>query len=636
MEEIIVHYQDGSDHPVARGSTILELAARLCPDALAASLNGRVVDLTTPLEASCELRLYTFEDRVGQQTLWHTASHVMAQAVVELFPGTKLGIGPAIEEGFYYDFDTPKPLSQHHLEKIEERMREIAARDLPLVREEISREEAIRLFEGQDAVYKVELLREMEPPITIYRQGTFVDVCRGPHLPSTGRVKAIKLMQVAGAYWRGDENRPMLQRIYGIAFPREEQLVEYLRMLEEAAKRDHRKIGKEMELFAFFPEAGIGLPFYLPKGTIIRNTIEQFLLEEHRKRGYQLVWTPHIYKAEIWERSGHLAKGFGMFFTEVDGHRYGIKPMNCPGHILIYSSQRRSYRELPVRYFELGTVYRAEQTGVAQGLLRVRCFTQDDAHIFCTPDQLDEEIAGVLNFATDMLHTFGMRRYDFYLSTRPEQSLGSDEIWERATNALIGAMQKRAIPYKVDPGAGIFYGPKIDVQLYDALGRPRQGPTIQVDFNEPEQFDLTYVDSDNQLKRPVMIHRVVLAGLDRFFGLLIEHYAGHFPLWLAPVQARVLPVSERVQDYAETVHRKLVDSGIRSELDARSDTVSYRVRDAEVQRVPLIVVVGPREQEQETVTLRRCGQQRTLSLAAFIAQTQEEIMEKKTAPEAEQ
>jgi len=634
MEEVIVDYQDGSRHSVTRGSTILALAEKLCPDALAASLNGRVVDLTTPIETPCELRLYTFEDRVGRQTYWHTASHIMAQAVLELFPRTKLGMGPAIEDGFYYDFDTPKPLSQYHLEQIEARMGEIVARDLPIERQEISRQEGIRLFSERDEVYKVELLQEMEPPITIYRQGDFVDLCKGPHLPRTGWVKAIKLLQVAGAYWRGDENRPMLQRIYGTAFLSEQDLAHYLHMLEEAAKRDHRKIGKEMELFAFFPEAGIGLPFWLPKGTIIRTAIEQFLLEEHRKRGYQVVWTPHILKAEMWERSGHREKGFGMFFTEVDGHQYGIKPMNCPGHILIYASQRRSYRELPLRYFELGTVYRAEQTGVAQGLFRVRGFTQDDAHIFCTPDQLEQEIAGVIDFTLDMLKVFGFRQSRFHLSTRPEQSLGSEEIWERATNALARAMVSRGIDYKIDPGAGIFYGPKIDVHLYDAVGRTWQGPTIQCDFNEPERFDLTYIDSDNQAKRPAMIHRVVLAGLDRFFGLLIEHYAGHFPLWLAPVQVRVLPVSERVQEYAQTVQRKLLEAAIRSELDSRNDTVSYRVRDAEVQRVPLIVVVGAREQEQETVTVRRCGQQRTLSLAALIQETKEEIMDKRLAPEA--
>ncbi len=636
MEEVIAHYQDGSDHPVGPGTPILVLAERLCPDALAASLDGRVVDLTAPLAASCDLRLHTFQDRVGRETFWHSVSHIMAQAVLELFPGAKLGIGPAIEDGFYYDFDTPKPLGQGHLQEIEARMLEIIARDLPIVREEISREEAIRLFQERDQAYKLELLQAMEPPISIYRQGDFVDLCRGPHLPSTGWVKAVKLLQVAGAYWRGDEKRPMLQRIYGVAFPSEEQLADYLHTLEEAAKRDHRKIGKEMELFAFFPEAGLGLPFYLPNGTVIRNTIEAFLLQEHRARGYQVVWTPHLYKAEIWERSGHREKGYGMFFTEVDGHEYGIKPMNCPGHILIYGWQRRSYRDLPIRYFELGTVYRAEQAGVAQGLLRLRGFTQDDAHIFCTPDQLDDEIAGVINFAAEMLGTFGFEKYDFNLSTRPEQSLGSEEIWERATNALLSAMQKRGIAYQVDPGAGVFYGPKIDVQLYDALGRRWQGPTIQVDFNLPERFDLTYIDSDNRPKRPVMIHRVVLAGFDRFFGLLIEHYAGHFPLWLAPVQATVLPVSERVQEYAQSVHCDLVQAGIRCQLDARSDTVSYRVRDAELRRVPLIAVVGPREQQEQTVTVRRRGQQRTISLVSFIQETQEEIMQKRLMPEAEQ
>jgi len=636
MEKVLIHYQNGVERLVEAGLPILALAEELCPDALAASLNGRVCDLTAPVAAG-ELRFYTFEDRVGRATYWHTASHVMAQAVQELFPGTKLGIGPAVEEGFYYDFDTPKPLSHYHLEKIEQRMAEIAARALPLVREEISHQEAVRLFTERDEPYKVELLQGIDAPrVSIYRQGDFVDLCTGPHLPNTSWVKAVKLQQVAGAYWRGDEKRPMLQRIYGIAFPTQEQLDEHLARLEEAAKRDHRRIGKEMGLFAFFPEAGLGLPFYLPNGTVVRQAIERFLIDEHRKRGYQVVWTPHIYKTEIWQRSGHREKGYGMFFTEVDGHEYGIKPMNCPGHILIYASQPRSYRDLPIRYFELGTVYRAEQAGVAQGLLRVRGFTQDDAHIFCTPEQLDEEIAGVIQFATDMLGVFGFRNHKFYLSTRPEQSLGDDEIWERATNALVQAMEKRGVPYEVDPGAGVFYGPKIDVHLQDAVGRYWQGPTIQVDFNLPERFDLTYIDSDNRPKRPVMVHRVVLAGFDRFFGLLIEHYAGHFPLWLAPVQVKVLPVSERAHEYAEKVQQALAEAGIRSQLDESSETVSYRVRASEMERVPLIVVVGPREAEKGTVTVRRCGKQQTLPLSEFLQATLEEIMSKRLGPEVEQ
>lgn len=545
-------------------------------------------------------------DKEELATLRHSTAHVMAQAVKELYKDVKLGIGPAIEEGFYYDFDVKNhTFSPDDLSKIEEKMREIIARDLSIKREVLAKEEARKFFESSGEEYKVEIINEIpEETVTIYRQDNFFDLCRGPHLSSTGRIEAFKLLSIAGAYWRGDEHRPMLQRIYGTAFADQESLDRYLHMLEEAAKRDHRKLGKELDLFSQHDEIGAGLVLYHPKGATLRFLIEDLLKSEHLKRGYQFVVSPHIMKADIWKTSGHYQMDYPMYYFEIEGQEYGIKPMNCPAHILVYKGEPRSYRELPLRYFELGTVYRHERSGVLHGMLRVRGFTQDDAHIFCTPEQLDSEIVGVLDFAFFMLRSFGFEEYNIKLSTRPEKYVGTAENWERATLALELALKHHKINYEVDPGEGVFYGPKIDIKLKDALGRIWQGPTIQVDFNLPERFDLVYWGSDNIQHRPVMIHRTVLGSMERFIGVLTEHYAGAFPAWLAPVQVMVIPIADRHLEYAESVVKKLKGESVRVELDARGESVNKKIRDAQVQRIPYALVVGDKEMELGAVAVR--------------------------------
>lgn len=626
---------DGSDRTVSAAATAADLARQFCQEALVARLDGRVVDLSSLLEAVNEVELLTFAQREGKEAFWHSTSHIMAQAVTELFPGTKLAIGPPIEEGFYYDFDSLHTFSEEDLARIEERMKEIVAADYAFQRSEISKGEAVSLFRDRGESYKVELLEGIpEERVTLYRHDGFVDLCRGPHLPSTSRVKAVKLLSVAGAYWRGDETRPMLQRIYGVSFPSQEQLDEYLQRVKEAERRDHRRLGRELGLFSFHEEAGAGLVFYHHKGALLRHTIEESLIQEHLKRGYQLAVTPHLLKAELWDTSGHRDMGYPMYFATHDDQEYGVKPMNCPGHILIYKSQTRSYRDLPLRIFELGTVYRAERSGVLHGLMRVRGFTQDDAHIFCAPEQLEGEITGVIQFANDMLKAFGFEEYAVFLSTRPEESIGSDEMWERATAAARQALEGNSLLYEIDPGAGVFYGPKIDIKLRDAIGRLWQGPTIQVDFNLPERFDLTYVDAEGKQRRPAMVHRVVLAGIERFLGVLIEHYAGLFPLWLAPVQVRVIPVSEAVKDYAGEVLGELAERDIRAELDARNESVPYRVRQAEVEKVPVILVIGEREAQVRSVSVRRSGQKKggricTVDLHDLVEMLAEEVRSRK-------
>lgn len=545
-------------------------------------------------------------DKEELATLRHSTAHVMAQAVKELYRDVKLGIGPAIEEGFYYDFDVKNhTFSPDDLSKIEEKMKEIIARDLSIKREVLTKEEARKLFESSGEKYKVEIIDEIpEETVTIYRQDNFFDLCRGPHLPSTGRIKTFKLLSTAGAYWRGDEHRPMLQRIYGTAFADRESLDRYLHMLEEAAKRDHRKLGKELDLFSQHDEIGAGLVIYHPKGATLRFLIEDLLKSEHLKRGYQFVISPHIMKADIWKTSGHYQMDYPMYYFEIEGQEYGIKPMNCPAHILVYKGEPRSYRELPLRYFELGTVYRHERSGVLHGLLRVRGFTQDDAHIFCTPEQLDSEIVGVLDFAFFMLRSFGFNEYDVKLSTRPEKYVGTAENWERATLALELALKHYNISYEVDLGEGVFYGPKIDIKLKDALGRIWQGPTIQVDFNLPERFDMVYWGSDNIQHRPVMVHRTVLGSMERFIGVLTEHYAGAFPAWLAPVQVVVIPIADRHLEYAGSVVKKLRGESVRVKLDARGESVNKKIRDAQVQKIPYALVVGDKEMELGAVAVR--------------------------------
>ncbi len=539
------------------------------------------------------------------ETLRHSASHIMAEAVVSLFPEASLGIGPATEEGFYYDFDLPRGLTPDDVEAIEARMREITATSSPFRYEDLSKDEARSLFSSQP--YKLELIEELaDDSVRIYRQNDFVDMCRGPHVSSTDEVKAFKLLSVAGAYWRGDERRPMLQRIYGTAFETNEELEDHLHKLEEASRRDHRKVGRQLDLFSMHDQAGAGLAYWHPKGAMVRHLIEDFWRSEHFKRGYDLLYTPHIARVELWQTSGHWEYYQDSMYApiEMEGQSFLLKPMNCPGHILIYKSQLRSYRQLPLRWAELGTVYRWERSGVLHGLTRVRGFTQDDAHIFCRPDQLEDEVVGVVEFALFMLKTFGFTDYEVMLSTRPEKYAGTVEVWEQATDMLKRALDRLGIDYEIDPGEGVFYGPKIDISLKDSLGRTWQGPTTQVDFNLPERFDVNYVGEDGAEHRVVMIHRTVLGSMERFLGCLIEHYGGAFPTWLAPVQATLIPITDRHVEYARRVADQLRGDGIRVEVDERNERMNLKIRDAQMHKVPCMLILGDQEAESSTVTVR--------------------------------
>jgi len=534
----------------------------------------------------------------------------MAHAVKSLFPEAKLAIGPPVDDGFYYDFDLPQPLTPDVLAKIEERMQEIIGHDRPFVREEMSRAAAIELFNYLNEPYKVELLGGIADDIvSVYKEGDFVDLCRGPHMESTGQIKAFKLLSVAGSYWRGDERNKMLQRIYGTAFPDKKMLRDYLRRLEEAKKRDHRTLGKQLDLFSMHEEAGSGLVYWHPKGALIREIIEDFWRKEHRARGYRLVYTPHIFRSDLLKTSGHLDFYRDNMYPpmDVDGIDYYVKPMNCPGHILIYASQTRSYRELPIRLAELGAVYRYERGGTLHGMLRVRGFTQDDSHIFCAPEQLKDEVVGVMNFADFMMKTFHYE-YKVYLATRPEKFVGSTHVWEMAEARLKEALDEFGVSFDIDEGGGVFYGPKIDMKVYDALGREWQGPTIQVDFNFPERFDLTFVGADGGRHRPVMIHRVVLGAMERFIGGLIEHYEGYFPLWLAPVQVRILTVTDAHVSYATKLKSEMEETGIRVELDDRNETMALKIRESQLEKIPYTLVIGDREVADGTVSIRKFKQ----------------------------
>ncbi len=593
---------------ITRGKTVkdaLLLAGFDVEEVLAADYNGNTVDLPHQLFDSGNITPLGFDSPRGREAYRHTASHIMAQAVKRLFPEAKLAIGPAIEDGFYYDFEIPEKLTPEDLPHIEEEMRRIISEDLPIERREMSRRDAIKYFENKSERFKVELLEEIDDEtVTVYSQGEFSDLCRGPHLSTTGRVKAFKLLTLAGAYWRGDESREMLQRIYGTAFDSQEELDEYLEARNEAIRRDHRRLGVELELFSIRDEIGPGLVIYHPKGAILRTVIEDFLKKEHEKRGYQLVISPHIMRRDIWATSGHLQMEYPMYFFDIEGHGYGIKPMNCPAHILIYKSKTRGHRDLPLRFFELGTVYRHERSGVLHGLLRVRGFTQDDAHIFCTMDQAEEEINNCISFAFEVQRVFGFDTFRIALSTRPEHFVGNLADWERATQTLKKALESNDLEYSVDEGEGVFYGPKIDVKLKDALGRWWQGPTIQFDFNLPRRFEMSYVGADNEEHTPVMIHRTVLGSLERYIGILIEQYAGAFPLWLAPVQVNVLPIADRHVPYAKEVAEILTLRGIRTEINDERETTANKIRKAWQMKIPYMIILGDREESTRTVSMR--------------------------------
>lgn len=575
---------------------------------LAAKVNGQSVDLSRPLDHDATIEPLTFESAEGREVYRHSSTHIMAQAVKEVFPTAQLTIGPALDEGFYYDFAFERPFTPEDLEKIEARAKEIMKRGLAVTRSELSKQDAIKFFQDRGEAYKVELIQgfDDQSPISLYSQGEFVDLCRGPHLPTTGYVGAFKLLSTGGAYWRGDERNPMLQRVYGTSFPTQKELDAHLAKLEEIKRRDHRKLGKELDLISTQDEIGPGLVLWHPKGSLIRLLIENFWREQHIKDGYELVYSPHVARLDLWKTSGHVDYyRENMFATmQLEGSEYQLKPMNCPFHIMIYKSHLRSYRDLPIRYGELGTVYRYERTGVLHGLLRVRGFTQDDAHLFCRPDQIEAEVSRVLDFTFFILGTFGFTEFEVYLSTRPEKSVGSDENWTLATHALEAALKGRGIAYQVDPGEGVFYGPKIDIKIKDVLGRSWQCSTIQVDFNNPERFKLAYTGEDGKYHQPIMIHRALMGSIERFFGILIEHYAGAFPLWLAPVQAVVLTITDKQHECAAKVVSELKGHGYRVEADIRNEKIGFKIREAEKNKIPYMLVVGDKEVQSGTVAVR--------------------------------
>ena len=609
MGQIEIRFEDGTTSIYPGGISPRELLKKhpgQMDQIVAAKVDGQILDLQAPMESGGFVEWISLSSVEGVEVLRHSTSHVMAQAVQALFPEAKITIGPAIKDGFYYDFDIGRGFSPGDFPAIEKKMKEIIDRDLPIIRQVVSRGEAIRIFRERKEPYKVELIEDLpDAQVTLYQQGEFIDLCRGPHLSSTRKIKAFKLISVAGAYWRGDERNKMLQRIYGTAFPSSEALENHLFLLEEARRRDHRKLGRELDLFSINEEAGAGLVLYHPKGALLRTILEDFEKREHLKRGYQLVIGPQILRLDLWKRSGHYDNYRDkMYFTEVEGQGYGIKPMNCLAHMLIYKSKIRSYRDLPIRYFELGTVHRHEKSGELHGLLRVRGFTQDDAHILCTPEQLNEEIKSILNFVRDVMKVFDFP-YDLEISTRPDQgTIGSDEDWERATHALRSALEETSLPYQINKGEGAFYGPKIDVKLRDALKREWQCATIQVDFTMPDRFDLTYIGPDGEKHRPVMVHRVILGAMERFIGVLTEHYAGAFPTWLAPVQVILLTVTDPQIPYAEKVGQRLIEAGIRVEKDFRNEKLGLKIREAEMQKIPYMVVIGDREVKQELLAPR--------------------------------
>ena len=608
MIKVIINNQERAVQPGLTAGELLQ-----DEKAIAARVNGRLVDLSSQVETDAKIEPVYPDSREGRDIFWHSASHLMAQAVKQLYPEAKVTIGPAVPEGFYYDFDVPTPFTEKDLEKIEARMRELAAQKIPIVHKYLPRAEAIRLFAERGESYKLEIINEIpDEEISVYEQGDFVDLCRGPHLPDTGRIKAIKLLSVAGAYWRGDERNRMLSRIYGIAFPDENELQEHLQRLEEAKRRDHRKLGPALDLFSFHEEAGAGLVFWHPKGATIRRLIQQYWEQEHLAAGYQLVVTPHIARSQLWHQSGHYDYyRENMYILPVENEEYVLKPMNCPGHILIYRTKVHSYRDLPLRMAEWGTVYRYERSGVLHGMMRVRGFTQDDAHIFCTREQVEEEIYGVVSLALRMLRAFGFEKFNVALSVRdpkhPEKYLGTDEQWQVAESSLINTLHRLGLEFVRAEGEAVFYGPKIDINLADSLGREFQCSTCQFDFNLGGKFDVYYMDEHGQHLPVYLVHRTVLGSIERFMGILVEHYAGAFPVWLAPVQARVLTVTEKENGYAQQVFEALKSANVRVEIDLNNDKINYKIGEAERQKIPYMLVVGAREAGSGMVSLRRRG-----------------------------
>ncbi len=612
IQAMKIMIKDGPSVDIQAGQTVGAALSALgiapSPDILAAKVNENVVDLSWPLSEDATVEPLRFDSAEGRDVYRHSSTHIMAQAVKELFPYAQLTIGPALEDSFFYDFAFERPFTPENLEKIEARAANIIKRNLTITRREFTKQEAIDFFKGRGETYKVELIQGFPDgePISAYMQGDFVDLCRGPHLPSTGRVGAFKLLNTAGAYWRGDERNPMLQRIYGTSFPTKAELDAHLARLEKIKQRDHRKVGKELDLVSIQDEIGPGLVLWHPKGAAIRLLIENFWREQHIKEGYDLVYSPHIARLDLWKTSGHVDYYRENMFAamKLEGSEYQLKPMNCPYHIMIYKSHLRSYRDLPIRYGELGTVYRYERTGVLHGLLRARGFTQDDAHLFCRSDQMEAEVSRVLDFTFFILRTFGFNEFEVYLSTRPKESVGAIEHWTHATSALEAALKSRNISFHLDPGGGAFYGPKIDIKIKDALGRSWQCSTVQVDFNNPEQFELNYIGEDGKAHQSIMIHRALMGSIERFFGILIEHYGGAFPTWLAPVQAMVMNITDNQRDYVAAVVAQLKTAGFRAEADLRNEKIGFKIREAEKAKVPFMLVAGDREVQGSTVSVR--------------------------------
>lgn len=635
-EKVAVTLKDGSKREYPSGITVYQVAEdiskRLARAAIAAKVNGKLVDLSTLLQADAELEILTFDDPEGQEVFRHSAAHVLAQAVKRLFPEAKLGIGPAIENGFYYDFDVDRPFNPEDLERIEAEMQRIVSEGQEFERQVLSRDEAIDFFKEHNEPYKVELIKELpeDAEISLYQQGEFIDLCAGPHVPSTSVLKAFKLLSVAGAYWRGSESNPMLQRIYGTAWRKKSQLEEYLNMLEEAKKRDHRRLGRELDLFSFHSCAP-GFPFFHAKGVVIINELIDFWRIKHKQHGYVEIKSPIIMNRSLWEQSGHWDHyRENMYFTEIDEQPYAVKPMNCPGSILVYKTDLHSYRELPIRMCELGLVHRHELSGVLHGLMRVRAFTQDDAHLYMTPEQVEQELKGVLDLVDEMYTTFGFD-YHVELSTRPEKAMGTKEMWDKAENTLKKVLEDKGVNYLINEGDGAFYGPKIDFHIKDSLGRSWQCGTVQLDFQMPEKFELEYVGDDGEKHRPVMIHRTVYGSLERFLGVLVEHFAGAFPTWLAPVQVTLIPITDRHHAYARSLAQRLEQHGVRVEVDDRNEKMGFKIREAQLQKVPYMLVVGDKEAETQSVAVRhrRDGDLGTRSFEEFVDDLLAEIRERR-------
>ncbi len=612
MTDIKIAIENGEAAVLQAGATVGEALSELLSNkqrkrTVAVTLDDTILDLSTPLNNDASLSLIQIGSEESLAILRHSTAHVIAEAVRELFPDVKVAIGPSIDDGFYYDFERSEAFTPEDFEQIESKMTEIIRRALPFTRTELTSDDAIKRFKEEGEKYKVELIEDLDvETVTLYHQGKFTDLCRGPHVPNTSWITSFKLQRVAGAYWRGDEKNTMLQRIYGTAFFDKKALKKHLNALEEAKKRDHRKLGKELQLFTMQDEIGPGLVLWQPKGALLRKLIEDYWKDAHYRNDYDLLYTPHIARQDLWKTSGHLDfYGENMYSgMDIDGVQYQLKPMNCPFHIGIYNSNKRSYREFPIRWCELGTVYRYERAGALHGLLRVRGFTQDDAHIFCMPEQLEDEIFNILDLNLEILKTFGFDQYDIYLSTRPDKYVGTDENWEESTEALKHALDKKGLEYKLDPGEGVFYGPKIDIKIKDQLGRSWQCSTIQVDFNLPERFKMSYTGSDNQEHQPIMIHRALMGSLERFIGILIEHYAGVFPLWFAPTQARIMNITDAQAEYCEEVYSKLRKAGVRIEKDLRNEKLNYKIREAQMEKVPYMLIIGDKEKESGTVTVR--------------------------------